>query len=138
MENIKTQLENSVQEVEDGNISAMEVYGKLKVLEKFVKECYQQIEDSASNEFDIECEGKKTIDNFKGFKIEKRNGGWNYDFSKVPKYAGLKEELKGLDEKYKQLFLHAQSVDPETGVLKRGKYWTSNGNRERTASFLKL
>lgn len=117
MEIIKQTLSNSVQDVEDGKSSSLELLGHLKELGKFIKTCEEQIEDSAYAEFDIQCEGQKTIESFKGFKIEKRNGGWKYDYSKVVKYAQYGIDQKAFGEKLKALFEHSESTDIETGEV---------------------
>ena len=117
MEQIREQLANSVQSTEDGESSSLELLGHLKELGKFIKECETQIEDSAYNEFDMNCEGQKTIESFKGFKIEMRNGGWKYDYSKVPKYAQYGIDQKAFGEKLKALFEHSESTDIETGEV---------------------
>lgn len=117
MKRIEEQLAHAVQEVEEGNTSALELYAKLKDLEKFVKKCYVQVENSAIDEFDNEAGGAKSINNFKGYKIESRSGGWSWDFSGIEVFGKKTAELKGLGEKYKTLFLHSDCIDVETGEV---------------------
>lgn len=117
MENIINQLTNTVQECEDGNISGLESLGKLRNLEKVLKSCIKQVEEVADNEWYRESEGKNTIDNFKGFEISKRSGGWSWNFKGVKEYSDIETKKKDLETKYKALFLHQNCIDAETGEV---------------------
>jgi hypothetical protein len=117
MENIKEQLANTIQAVEDGDFSALLAMGELKNLEKFVKDCIKQIEPIADDEFDMNLEGGKSIENFKGWNIQRRSGGWTWDFKKVTQWAKLESDKKLLEERYKALFEHSNCIDTDTGEV---------------------
>lgn len=117
MEEIKDILMNMVDEAEEGGISSLELLGKLRGLEKFTKECASQIEYAATNEFDLECEGGKTIKNHKGFEVTKRSGGWSWNFKGVKEHSDLEAKKKGLEERYKALFEHQDCIDAESGEV---------------------
>lgn len=117
MENIKEQLAKTIQAVEDGNFSALEAMANLKDLEKFVKDCTKQIEPIADDEYDREREGNKSIENFKGYHIQRRSGGWTWDFKKVAQWSKLESDKKLLEERYKALFEHSNCIDTDTGEV---------------------
>jgi ribosomal protein L19 len=124
MQNIKEQISNSVNATIEGEISGLEVMGNLKDLSKYIKACIEQIEPIADREFDRECEGAKSIKNFKGFTIERRSGGWNWDFSGVEDHEKLTSKKKDLDIKIKSLemelkgiFEHANGINTFTGEV---------------------
>ena len=117
MQEFKNTILEKVQAVEEGESSAMELMGQLKSLETFIKQEIAIVESHAMDEFENECQGQKTIKNFKGFEVTVRRGGWTYDYSNVPAYKAATDNVKALGEKYKALMEHAESVDPETGEI---------------------
>lgn len=98
MENIKDQLANGIQEVEDGNLNPVEYYANLDVLEKFVKKCKEQIQEDALTE--AENYGAKTFKDF-GFEITIRNGATTYDYSDNQELNDLKGKVKAITDNLK-------------------------------------
>lgn len=98
MQNIKTQISNSVQEVIEGNISALEVYGQLNLLSKFIKMSMDEIKDEAFNEA-----GRYGVKSFEdhGMKFQLSDGKANYSFKHIPEILALETQLKELKEKAK-------------------------------------
>lgn len=116
MEQIEDILIKELNAVEDGQSSYILLKGKVKNLKAFLKDYEDQIEEGFINEFDRETEDGKRA-NLKGFTVEKRSGGWLYDFKGVEAFKTAENKVKELKEHYKQLFLHADCVDPETGEV---------------------
>ena len=113
MKQIKEQLSDTIQSVEDGNFNPLEAYANMDSLEKFVKECKNQIFDSAMEEHGKY--GEKTITDF-GFEITLRNGSITYDYSYHAELNELKSKVSKITDNLKiaskkdMIF-----VDPETG-----------------------
>lgn len=115
MYNIKNNLAETVQKVEDGAFNPLEAYAHLKDMEKFVKDCILQIEPLAHEEAGNYNE--KTFSEF-GFEITKRNGSITYDYNNDAEY---KEKYKALAD-YKKLLTSASKlgkaiVDEDTGEI---------------------
>lgn len=95
MNNLEEQISNTVQEVMDGTFSALEAYGNMKKLEKFLKSCISEIEDAAISEANLHDE--KTFTE-KGFKFTKREGKATYSFKHIESWNTKKDELKKIED----------------------------------------
>lgn len=107
-----------VEDVEDGNESALRAYGILKQLKKDVEQCLDQIMPHVSQE--AETYNDKSFE-AQGFKFEKRAGGRQYDFKHIEEWTKAKEELDKLQAKYKSAasaYEKGQTmVDDDTGEV---------------------
>lgn len=94
MYNIKQQLSATVQGVIDGEISSLEAYGNLKILEKYLGNCIDEIKEATFLEADRFAD--KTFTEA-GFKFTKTDGKANYNFKGLPVWEQKKVELKQLE-----------------------------------------
>lgn len=115
MKNLENNLAELVQEVENGSFNPLEAYARLKTFEKFVKDCYTQIEHLAMEEADNYSE--KTIKDF-GFEITKRAGSITYDYSVNEDVRRLEVELKTIKDILKNASKMGKSIlDEESGEV---------------------
>ena len=113
MDQIKEQLSNTVQSVEDGNFNSLEAYANLDMLEKFIKECKNQIFDSALEEHGKH--GEKTFSAF-GYQFTSKNGSVKYDYDGHEELAKKEAEVKRIKDLLKNASkLGKAIVDEETG-----------------------
>jgi hypothetical protein len=95
MNNIEQQLSASVQSVIDGEINPLEVYGNLKMLEKHLAKCIDEIKECVFIEADKWSD--KTFEDA-GFKFTKTDGRALYDFKGLSMWEKTKSELKKIED----------------------------------------
>ena len=106
MQVIKEQLSNSVQEVLNGNFSALELYAELTI-------CINEIKEGA----ELEAEQYKGQE-FKGYEINVRNGYVTYNYEVNDDYRRTKKQLDNLAEKLKQASKMGMTfLDEESGEM---------------------
>ncbi len=90
-----------LQSVEEGTLSPLVAYAKLKDIEKQLKGAFASVQQDAVE--DAEKYGSK---NFKahGYKFELRNGPRRWDFKGVPEWATAKEGLAQIEAKSKAAY----------------------------------
>lgn len=107
-----------VDDVMDGNESALKAYGILKQIQKDIAQCIKHVEGEAFQE--AQNWDEKTFQT-QGFKFEKRAGGRTYSFKHIDEWAKKKEELNNLEAKYKSAasaYEKGQTmVDDDTGEV---------------------
>ena len=94
MNNIQQQLSATIQGVIDGDVNPLEVYGNLKMLEKHLKKCIDEIKE------EVFCEADKWNDKTfeeSGFKFTKTDGRAMYDFKGLPIWEQKKSEIKEIE-----------------------------------------
>lgn len=91
-------LSQLVQDVEDGNESALKAFAILKKQADFIKQCIDQIEPIAFDE--AERYGEKTFEDH-GYKFEIRKGGAMWSFKNCPNWVQKKEELQNVEKMLK-------------------------------------
>lgn len=94
-----------VQDVEDGNETALETAITLKAIIDHTTKCFNQIKDVAINELQDE-----KVKEFYFGKIERKNAAGRYDFSNIPEWNETKERLKEIEEHYKKLHKASSSL----------------------------
>jgi len=94
-------FKQAAKEVLDGKVDPLEVYAQLKQMKKDLDESLKVIEEEAREE--ALKYGEKHFEH-KGFKIEVRGGSTRYNFSNIQAWKQKKDELKSIEEKYKQAY----------------------------------
>lgn len=88
-----------VQDVLDGNESALKAFTVLKEAKDHLDKCLEEIKDGAMEEANSFGEKRFSKD---GYEFEIRKGGTYYDFKPCKSWAAKNEELKQLEEYLKQ------------------------------------
>lgn len=108
IESIKTGIENGL----INPLDAFIVYNELK---KLLDNAKKEIDEIAQVEADKYTE--KTI-NYNGYTITKTEGRKQIDFSNIQEWVDAKENLKRIEDKYKQVEKSTYlSIDKETGEV---------------------
>tara|TARA_R110000772_G_scaffold137266_1_gene246139 strand:+ start:604 stop:1017 length:414 start_codon:yes stop_codon:yes gene_type:complete len=94
MYNIEQQLSATVQGVIDGEVSSLEAYGNLKMLEKYLANCIDEIKEATFLEADRFAD-KTFLE--AGFKFTKTDGKANYNFKGLSHWEQKKAELKEME-----------------------------------------
>lgn len=118
-----------VQDVLDGNESALKAYGVLKQTENLIKDCLDQVKDLA-----LEEAAKHPEKTFKDhdFIFERRNGAARYSFTHIAEWKQAKEDLKAIETKAKQAYsaykngLNTVTDDGELQELPKVTYSTDS------------
>lgn len=90
----------AVQQVLDGLADPIEVFANIKQDLDLLNKCKEQIEEYAMKE--AEKFGKNF--EYKGFKIELRDGGRNYSFKNIKEWVDKTKEVKEIEEKAKAAY----------------------------------
>jgi len=113
--NFDSLLGQFIENVELGNFSAIECLGRFKEFENALVKAKKCIEEQA-----IEEAEKHTEKTFKlgDFKITKVEGRRMIDFSDIEEWRIAKDNLKEIEDKYKQVALSGlASLDESTGEI---------------------
>ena len=94
----ENEVAHLLQEVEQGNISALSTYGNLKRCHALYAEAIKQIEPTAHDESNNYSE--KTFSD-SGFVFEKRNGGIHFDYKHIQAWQEAVKVKKDVEEKSK-------------------------------------
>lgn len=105
MEVHENELVDFLNQVEDGEVSALYAFAQIKHLEDLYSKAKRQIEPLAWNE--AEAHPEKTFSEA-GFTFEKRNGGHSYIYKHIPEWQEKQAALKEVEERYKQAFIARQ------------------------------
>ena len=97
----ENEVAHLLQEVEQGNVSALSTYGNLKRCQALYAEAIKQVEPTAHDESNNYSE--KTFSD-SGFVFEKRNGGIRYDFKHIQAWQEAVKVKKDVEEKSKLAF----------------------------------
>lgn len=115
---LRDQTAQLVQDVEDGNESALKGFAILKGQISFLQECLNQIEPQALDE--ALRHGKKTFEDH-GFKFEIRSGAKRFDFSNIAEWSKLKDDMKAIEEERKSAWAASQKgitpIDSEGEII---------------------
>lgn len=103
--NTNYDISNAVQQVVDGYADPIEVLAFIKAQIDLLEKCKSEIEDYAI----IEAEkfGSKSFE-YKGYKIELRDGAKRFNFKNIKEWAKLNEQIKEVEEKSKIAFASYQ------------------------------
>lgn len=99
---LQQEFVNQCYQVENGEISVLDALIGMRKTRNECEKIIQNIKDfetEKSNE--IEMEAAQWNGKYKNAKIEIRNGGLSYDFSKIQEHQWAKENLAEIEEKYK-------------------------------------
>ena len=81
-----------VEQVLGGEISPLDTYIELKTLEKEIADALTKIKDEAL----LEAQKYNGAD-YKGFRIEVRDGGGRYNYEHIEQWNALKEQIKEVE-----------------------------------------
>ena len=112
-------ISNIIENVVQGNIEAPPVVIMMKMFDKILKNSITGIEDIALNQIN-----KNDPYTFAGHVLEKRDGYTRYNYSKIPEWQKLKDQLKIVEDKYKKSFQGIESGNTMLTSDKKG--WTDN------------
>jgi hypothetical protein len=99
------ELAHFVEQVEQGQTSALIAYAHLKRTAEEYSKAISQIEDNAMNE--AHNFGEKSFET-QGFKFEIRNGAKRFDYSGIDEWKAQRDALKETEERYKAAFIARQ------------------------------
>ena len=104
--------------VRNGELSALELYGKAKEIEDLAQKVKIEVQMLAVEESDNYTEKSFGLGSFKFTKVEGRR---IIDYSDIEEWKIAKDNLKEIEDKYKQVALSkVSSLDESTGeVLQR-------------------
>jgi hypothetical protein len=112
---IASYFEELVVAVENGQLNPLEVFAKVKEVEKISADVKKRVEESAMQE--AESHDGKTF-TYRGYKFTKTEGRRMFDFSNNPEWVKLRDKIKAIEEAGKNA---AKSnhllVDEETGEV---------------------
>lgn len=117
MEAIKLTTSEAVQQVIDGNESALEVYAWLKNLQKHLESCIKEIEEIALDEAE---KHDKTFTQG-NYIFERRIGRKVYSFKNIPEWVNANKSVKDIEDLAKKAYAMYEKgthpVDAETGEV---------------------
>ena len=107
-----------IEAVRNGELNQLELYGKAKEIEDLAQKVKIEVQMLAIEEAEKRTE--KTF-NFGNFKVTKVEGRRMIDYSNIEEWKIAKDNLKEIEDKYKQVALSSlTSLDESTGeILKR-------------------
>lgn len=105
MEVRQEELVNLLNEVENGESSALIAYAKMKEAEEIYKQAKDQIKDLALEEAANYPEKKFQL---MGFEFEKRKGSTRYSYKNIPLWNDANKQLKEIEDAHKKAFLARQ------------------------------
>ena len=118
MPNVTSIINGIVSDVEVGNINALDAFAIFKKMESLFNEAKKSIDSLAIDE--AETFGESTFSH-NGQKYEVRNGATRYSFKGIQEWEEKNEELKAIEEKYKQAYknfkIGLSALDEITGEL---------------------
>jgi len=104
-----------IENVELGNFSAIECLGRFKEFENALVKAKKCIEEQAIEEAEKHTEKTFKLGDFKVTKVEGRR---MIDFSDIEEWRIAKDNLKEIEDKYKQVALSGlTSLDESTGEI---------------------
>jgi hypothetical protein len=113
--NFDSLLGQFIENVELGNFSAIECLGRFKEFENAIIKAKKCIEEQAIEEAEKHTEKTFKLGDFKVTKVEGRR---LIDFSDIEEWRIAKDNLKEIEDKYKQVALSGlTSLDESTGEI---------------------
>jgi len=112
-------VQNVIENVIQGNIEAPPVVILMKMFDKILKNSISGIEEVAFNQIN-----KSEPYEFAGYRLEKRDGYTKYNYSKIPEWKKLKDQLKVIEDKYKKAFQGIETGNTMLSIDKKG--WTNS------------
>lgn len=103
MKNFENELSAKLDEVENGNMYAIELFAELKKVKSLCEEAMKQVEDEAF----IDAERNKG-EVFNGYEVSTKDGSKRFNFKAIPDWVNLKEQLSIVEENSKQAWQMAQ------------------------------
>ena len=117
--NIQDMFGLMIEAVRNGEMNALELYTKSKEISDIASKVQKEVQELAIEEAEKRTE--KTF-NYGNYKITKVEGRRMIDYSDIEDWKIAKDNLKEIEEKYKESTLSKNSIlDESTGeILKRG------------------
>lgn len=120
---IEQQLSNTVQEVLDGNFSALEAFATMKHLADHLALCMETIKPTAIEEAKKYEKGSS----YHGYKLSVNpNAGARWDYSHIGEWKAAKEKLSEIEERAKIAYQQSQkgvmSVANDGEVIEMARY----------------
>jgi hypothetical protein len=113
--NFDSLLGQFIENVELGNFSAIECLGRFKEFENAIVKAKKCIEEQAIEEAEKHTEKTFKLGDFKVTKVEGRR---MIDYSDIEEWRIAKDNLKEIEDKYKQVALSGlTSLDESTGEI---------------------
>jgi hypothetical protein len=113
--NFDSLLGQFIENVELGNFSAIECLGRFKEFENAIVKAKKCIEEQAIEEAEKHTEKTFKLGDFKVTKVEGRR---MIDYSDIEEWRIAKDNLKEIEDKYKQVALSSlTSLDESTGEI---------------------
>jgi hypothetical protein len=113
--NFDSLLGQFIENVELGNFSAIECLGRFKEFENALVKAKKCIEEQAIEEAEKHTEKTFKLGDFKVTKVEGRR---LIDYSDIEEWIIAKDNLKEIEDKYKQVALSSlTSLDESTGEI---------------------
>jgi hypothetical protein len=113
--NFDSLLGQFIENVELGNFSAIECLGRFKEFENAIVKAKKCIEEQAIEEAEKHTEKTFKLGDFKVTKVEGRR---LIDYSDIEEWRIAKDNLKEIEDKYKQVALSGlTSLDESTGEI---------------------
>ncbi len=113
--NFDSLLGQFIENVELGNFSAIECLGRFKEFENAIVKAKKCIEEQAIEEAEKHTEKTFKLGDFKVTKVEGRR---MIDYSDIEEWRIAKDNLKEIEDKYKQVALSGlTSLDETTGEI---------------------
>lgn len=103
---MKEKIDYIIASYHEGDNDVLDALLQLKKYEDELNECLDWIKrfkDENSNQIDAAASMHNHL--YKGFEIKYRSGGMMFDFSKLQEYNIAKDNLKEIEDKYKQAYI---------------------------------
>lgn len=110
-------IEIAKAEMEDGKVSAFDVYTTFKNLEDIIKKLKPTIETRLMEEIEHEQE----VFTRNGFDVEKAEVGTRYDYSNDPKWNEYKKAIDSLRAKQREHEAHLKTLKQDIANLDTGE-----------------
>ena len=104
-EQLQEKLFYEMQLAQNGESNYLDCLIELEQIKKVCDQCTQDIKDwKSENEFEISGDAINYNNQYKGYKIELRNGRKTFDFSGIKEIDQKKKEIKEMELKAKSAF----------------------------------
>ncbi len=119
---MQDELVNTCDAVENGDINVLDAVIELRKQKQFHEEMLKEIKNFETQYSDeIEQEATANQNEYRGATFEFRAGRKTFDFSKIKEVKIAKDNVKELEQKYKQAFEMKQkgmtAIDESTGEI---------------------
>lgn len=127
MRNLIEAVSATVQAVIDGEISPLEVKIELKKLKDFIAKAEAEIEGAV-----LEEARKYNKEVYHGYYVEVRSGAGRWDFTGIPEWENVRNDLRSIEEKAKAAAKAYEkgirSVSEDSELITPAKYTAGKEN----------